>query len=104
MGQTCVKLSSLGCFPQCLRILGIRQSSHQRVDKHLIQEYSDDSNSSNGESSLQRKFVDYPFLIDREIGEWLVFTKFMIVLRGPPGSGKSYLANYIQIRFPTAHC
>ncbi|VDK34281.1 unnamed protein product [Taenia asiatica] len=103
MGHTCAKLSSLGCFPCLLRILGIRRSSHRRVDKYLIQEYSNDSSSSNDELTSRCKYVDYPFLCDREIGEWVVFTRFMIILRGSPGSGKSYLASYIKVRFPTAH-
>ncbi|KAL5970133.1 2'3'-cyclic-nucleotide 3'-phosphodiesterase [Taenia solium] len=103
MGQKCAKPSSLVCFPRLLHILGIRRSSHRRVDKYLIQEYSDDSNSSSDAITSRYEYVDYPFLCDREIGEWVVFTRFMIILRGPPGSGKSCLASYVKIRFPTAH-
>lgn len=103
MGQACVKLFGPGCIPRFPRIPGIHRLKHRRVDKHLIWECSDDSGGSNGESSLQCKYVDYPFLLNREIGEWIVFTKFIIIIRGPPGSGKSRLASYIKIHFPTAH-
>ncbi|VDM36054.1 unnamed protein product [Hydatigera taeniaeformis] len=105
MGQTCVKLCSQSCVSRFLRGLGVRRPPPQRVENHLIEESSDDSNATgdNIKSPSKCKYVDYPFLVNREIGEWIVFTKFMIILRGPPGSGKSRLAGYIKMRFPTAH-
>jgi len=53
-------------------------------------------------ASKLREFVNFPFLTDKELGEWIVQTRFMIILRGAPGSGKSYIASCIKERYPTA--
>ncbi|VDN11364.1 unnamed protein product [Dibothriocephalus latus] len=53
-------------------------------------------------AKLLHEHVDFPFLTDEELGQWIVRSRFMIVLRGPPGSGKSYLATCIKTRYPTA--
>ncbi|KAF6775928.1 hypothetical protein AHF37_03727 [Paragonimus kellicotti] len=71
--------------------------------------------SSYGQTDLLRKYspsthgpkivkdhVNFPFLTDNEIAKWIVNSRFMFILRGPPGSGKSYIAECISVRFPTA--
>uniref|UniRef100_A0A183SRU5 2',3'-cyclic-nucleotide 3'-phosphodiesterase n=1 Tax=Schistocephalus solidus TaxID=70667 RepID=A0A183SRU5_SCHSO len=52
--------------------------------------------------NLLHEYVNFPFLTDEELGQWIVRSRFMIVLRGPPGSGKSYLATCIKTRYPNA--
>lgn len=49
-----------------------------------------------------KSYMNFPFLKDDEVGNWIVNTRFMFILRGPPGSGKSYISECIRIRFPTA--
>ncbi|CAH8480486.1 unnamed protein product [Schistosoma turkestanicum] len=49
-----------------------------------------------------KEYVNFPFLTDNEIGNWIIKSRFMFILRGPPGSGKSFLSECIRIRFPMA--
>ncbi|CAL8068792.1 unnamed protein product [Calicophoron daubneyi] len=51
---------------------------------------------------ILREHVNFPFLTDNEVAGWIVNTRFMFILRGPPGSGKSYICECIRTRFPTA--
>ncbi|KAL7063756.1 hypothetical protein AAHC03_0977 [Spirometra sp. Aus1] len=65
------------------------------------------SNSNQGASSYLppkslHEHVNFPFLTNEELGQWIVHSRFMIILRGPPGSGKSYLATCIKTRYPSA--
>ncbi|GAA36195.2 2',3'-cyclic-nucleotide 3'-phosphodiesterase [Clonorchis sinensis] len=53
------------------------------------------------ESKVITKYVNFPFLTNDEIARWIVNTRFMFILRGPPGSGKSYIAECIRLRFPS---
>ncbi|VDP82362.1 unnamed protein product [Echinostoma caproni] len=52
--------------------------------------------------SMFRQYVNFPFLTDDELAAWIVKTRFMFLMRGPPGSGKSFIAECIKTRFPTA--
>ncbi|CAH8841195.1 unnamed protein product [Trichobilharzia szidati] len=49
-----------------------------------------------------REYVNFPFLTDNEIGNWITNCRFMFILRGPPGAGKSFISECIRIRFPMA--
>lgn len=53
-------------------------------------------------SKVIRDYVNYPFLTNNEFAEWIVNNRFMFIMRGPPGSGKSYITECIRIRFSTA--
>ncbi|KAA0194372.1 2' 3'-cyclic-nucleotide 3'-phosphodiesterase [Fasciolopsis buskii] len=48
-----------------------------------------------------REYVNFPFLTDDELATWIVKGRFMFLMRGPPGSGKSFIAECIKTRFPT---
>ncbi|KAH8862055.1 2',3'-cyclic-nucleotide 3'-phosphodiesterase [Schistosoma japonicum] len=82
------------------------------IPKHELESNDSARNQSNALSktvsySLQgpkviREYVNFPFLIDNEIGNWIVKSRFMFILRGPPGSGKSFLSGCIKTRFPMA--
>ncbi|CAH8509335.1 unnamed protein product [Schistosoma intercalatum] len=80
----------------------------ESVSKHKEKSY----NSTPGQlksisSSLQgpkviKEYVKFPFLTDDEMGNWIIKSRFMFILRGPPGSGKSFVSECIRIRFPMA--
>ena len=106
MGQSCDKLCSSVCVLQFLRLFGIHRSPYRSFDGGRIEPNSMEQSNvygSNEESPFICKYSDYHFLNDPEIGRLLVLTKFMIILRGPPGSGKSCLAKLIKSRFPTTY-
>ncbi|THD21409.1 2' 3'-cyclic-nucleotide 3'-phosphodiesterase [Fasciola hepatica] len=48
-----------------------------------------------------RQYVNFPFLTNDELAIWIVKSRFMFLMRGPPGSGKSFIAECIKTRFPT---
>ncbi|CAH8510158.1 unnamed protein product [Schistosoma rodhaini] len=83
------------------------------VHKELVSKHQEKSNNSTHDQlksisySLQgpkviKEYVKFPFLTDNEIGNWIIKSRFMFILRGPPGSGKSFLSECIRIRFPMA--
>lgn len=43
--------------------------------------------------------LDFPFLQDEETSQYFKKSKIMIIMRGLPGSGKSYLANKIKEKY-----
>lgn len=55
----------------------------------------------NGQTVI-REYVNFPFLVNNELASWIVNTRFMFILRGPPGSGKSYISECLKLRYPTA--
>ncbi|KAF8565437.1 hypothetical protein P879_03175 [Paragonimus westermani] len=74
----------------------VEAGSYGRTD--LLRKYS----SSTHGPKIVKDHVNFPFLTDNEIAKWIVNSRFMFILRGPPGSGKSYIAECISVRFPTA--
>lgn len=83
------------------------------VHKESVSKHKEKSNNSTPgqlksiSSSLQgpkviKEYVKFPFLTDDEMGNWIIKSRFMFILRGPPGSGKSFVSECIRIRFPMA--
>ncbi|VDO05129.1 unnamed protein product [Rodentolepis nana] len=100
MGQKCERLCD---YPFCpsLRWFGIRHPPYRYLQRNHSVGHPDPYLSQT--PFINSEYAKYPFLYDPEVGKWVVSTKFMLILRGPPGSGKSYLADRIKKRYPTAH-
>ncbi|KAA0189881.1 2prime 3prime cyclic nucleotide [Fasciolopsis buskii] len=57
--------------------------------------------SSFSNNPTLRQCVDFPFLTDDEVATWIVKGRFMFLMRGAPGSGKSLMARCFKTRFST---
>ncbi|VDD78062.1 unnamed protein product [Mesocestoides corti] len=105
MGQSCARMCILDRSSDSLRLFGIHQRRSDHYQYRQIHQWIH-RQSASFVSQIPENVnddIDFPFLTDREIGDWLIQTKFMIILRGPPGSGKSCIAELIKSRYPTAH-
>ncbi|CAH8523562.1 unnamed protein product [Heterobilharzia americana] len=85
----------------------LSKSVHKSIDAHSRPAITSYSLSTKKSCQLQgpkviREYVNFPFLTDNEIGNWILNCRFMFILRGPPGSGKSFVSECIRIRFPMA--
>ncbi|KAM7539568.1 hypothetical protein Aperf_G00000043423 [Anoplocephala perfoliata] len=105
MGQNFGKLCDRSFCPS-LRLFGIHHPPYHPLQRSLSDRLSDSFSSSSSSpraSSLNPDYFEYLFLCDPEVGKWLVSTRFMLILRGLPGSGKSCLANHIKMLYPAAY-